>query len=133
MSADEVRWAKWADLRARQAEATTLLEQLALRREENALRREGVEELLAEDLKHEPGWWWLSFADESGFLGACIVCGAGMMEATIIARGLGCNPGGEVLGEELENLPPDEYRERLLSREDIDEMRENGVEWEPIT
>jgi hypothetical protein len=44
-------------------------------------------------------WWWLSFADESGFLGACIVgrCG-NVVDAVKTAHVFGCNPGGEVRG-----------------------------------
>jgi hypothetical protein len=129
---DEERWAKWDDLRARQAAATTDEERAALAREEDALRDEGIGQMLGQELSAEKQWLWLSFADETGFLGASIVEGGGIMEATMRARLLGCNPGGEVLGEPLTNLPPEEYRERLLSREEIDEMRESGVEWTPI-
>lgn len=129
---DQARWALWDDLRARQAEATTLLEQLALKREEEELRDKGIGELLIEDWGSPKQWIWLSFADDTGFLGAAIVQGGGMMEATMRARQLGCNPGGEVVGEPLENLPPPEYRERLLSMEEIDRMKLEGVEWTPI-
>lgn len=42
--------------------------------------------------------WWLSFADESGFLGVALVRGASITEAARTAWAFGFNPGGEVLG-----------------------------------
>lgn len=72
--------------------------------------------------------WFLSFCDHdlpegSQFLGACIVMGDGMPEALANARSLGCNPGGEVLGTDVEaEIVPfinAEWRRRLLTKEDI--------------
>ena len=74
-------------------------------------------------------FWWLSFADPERpkgeqFLGAAIVPGYNMGSAVLAAHMLGCNPGGEVQGFPI--LPdadiPDGFRDRLLSREDIDEL-----------
>lgn len=132
LTTTEKRWAKWDDLRTRQELATTDEERETLRIEEEQLRDEGIRELLAEDIMIKPRWMWLSFADETGFLGAAIVQAGGLLEATIIARAKGCNPGGEVLGEPLTSLPPAEYRERLLSSEEIDEMRDQEGLWQPI-
>jgi hypothetical protein len=49
-------------------------------------------------------WWWLSFADDDGFLGACIVEAPDVVQAAIQAFRHGCNPGGEVVGVKI---PPD--------------------------
>lgn len=60
-------------------------------------------------------WWWLSFADSrlpagSQFLGAAIVGPAHSIgAAAMLARMLGCNPGGEVVGEHV----PDDIVERM--------------------
>lgn len=72
-------------------------------------------------------WFWLSFADGtlprgSQFLGAAVVAAHDLPGAIRVAWALGINPGGEVQIAEIENLPPPEYRERLLSREQIAEM-----------
>lgn len=73
-------------------------------------------EVYAEELAVSGGavsLWYLSFVDTAvaaqipldqqvpggpSFLGACIVEGIGMIDATTNARRLGCNPGGEVQG-----------------------------------
>ena len=124
---DEVRWAKWDDLRARKAEATTDEEVEALAREEEMLRMEGVRELLVEDVQQSKEWVWLSFTDpslETGsqFLGVAIVEAGGIMEATLVAKLHGCNPGGEVKGIVIppEHLPGEEYRYRLMSRDELE-------------
>ena len=46
------------------------------------------------------GFYWLSFADPNGFLGACVVgpCPS-FMAAIVRAAERGCNPGGQVVGE----------------------------------
>lgn len=68
--------------------------------------------------------WWLSFVDPDRrpgdrFVGAVCVRAATMPEAIGIAHRLGINPGGRVAGVELLGAPPDDYIDRLLSREDI--------------
>jgi hypothetical protein len=125
---DQARWAQWDDLRARQAEATTLLEQLALKREEEELRDKGIGELLIEDWQSPKNWMWLSFADASlptgeQFLGVAIVEAGGVMEAAMVAKVHGINPGGEVKAIDIppEHVPDEQYRYRLLSREELDE------------
>lgn len=45
-----------------------------------------------------PPVWWLSFANDEGFRGACLVRADGMLSAVTEASRLGCNPGGEVSG-----------------------------------
>lgn len=120
---DLARWAKWDDLRARQASATTDEERAALTLEQQHLEEEGTKELLMQDMNQEPQWFWLSFrdVDEDKSLGVAIVEGGGVMEAALNARLRGCNPGGEVLAYPLstEHLPAEEMRYRLLSESEL--------------
>ena len=76
----------------------------------------------------DPTWYWLSFADGSlpegeQFLGVAIVPGSGVMSASMMAYELGCNPGGEVQAIEIppEHVPDEQYRMRLLSKEELAE------------
>lgn len=75
--------------------------------------------------------YWLSFCDPkrpegTRFLGACIVPGRDLREAARWAWVLNCNPGGEVLGLEvpptIDPSIPAEWRNRLLSREEVDRL-----------
>lgn len=74
-------------------------------------------------------WWWLSFVDESGFLGVAIVQDRSFAGAVLRAHALGINPGGEVRGfpfpEQEEWRAPEAVRNRLLS---FEELREHGLE-----
>lgn len=73
-------------------------------------------------------WWWLSFADERGFLGVAVVQAIGFIEAVLVTKAIGINPGGEVKGLALEELSATQVavlvanRDRLLSRADIEAM-----------
>lgn len=120
---DLARWAKWDDLRAREAEATTDEERAALALERDQLDAESVKEMLHQDMATEPSWFWLSFrdVDENKNLGVAIVEGGGIMEACLNAKLAKCNPGGEVMGYPLdpEHLPAEELRYRLLSEEEL--------------
>lgn len=78
--------------------------------------------------------WWLSFADGGlpkgqQFLGVVIVAASSFVEAVRVAWTLGINPGGECVGEPVHEGTdiPIEYREKLLSREEISGL---GVETE---
>lgn len=80
--------------------------------------------------------WWLSFANDDGFLGCALVGpGSTVLEAAEVARSLGIHPGGEVAGLPtpaiVEQAIPDEYRDRLLtlveSRE-LDELVQRRME-----
>ena len=57
--------------------------------------------------------WWLSFADTDGFRGVCLIEAATMRDAVRVAHLLGCNPGGEVVGQEI---PEDDADNRSLPR-----------------
>jgi hypothetical protein len=66
-------------------------------------------------------WFYLSFADNTlpknqQWLGAVIVQGSDMKDAIENAWILDINPGGEVLGMEIEKLPSKNYLNRLLDR-----------------
>lgn len=75
-------------------------------------------------------WWYLSFANDTGWLGGCYVetptladSGDEMLLATRRAYQHKCNPGGEVKGVRLVRsirIRP-EYANRLLQRPEIDE------------
>ena len=69
--------------------------------------------------------WWLSFVDDSGFLGAAIVGPAADLEAAVsLAHVRGCNPGGRCKGAPLPArcpwLPQD--CDRLMGIEQAREM-----------
>jgi len=68
-------------------------------------------------------WMYLSFADESlkRFNGAVVVKAYGILDAVSICHSLGISPGGQVVGGPLpdELLPGPDYRNRLLSKEDV--------------
>ena len=78
--------------------------------------------MMKEEMSGNPKeWLYLSFADETGFLGGAIVQGWGTITATFQAHNLGINPGGEVL---CMDIPQDrvikETTNRLLSKVDMD-------------
>ena len=75
--------------------------------------------------------FWLSFCDAGlpkgqQFLGACLVEGDDLVEATIKARELGINPGGEILGVIADpatvGLIRAHWKNRLLSKEECESM-----------
>lgn len=74
----------------------------------------------------EEDWFYLSFVDPSRpkgdkFIGGCYVQAVGEIFAVSEAWRLGINPGGEVgiLLVPPEHVPPPEFRERLLTREEV--------------
>jgi len=69
-------------------------------------------------------WFYLSFADDErgGFLGGIYIEANGPLTASRRAHMLSINPGGQVLTVEMPSgypLPPPEYRERLLTKAEI--------------
>lgn len=84
-------------------------------------------------------WMWLSFADGhkapgDTWLGGCYVslerpaptsqadANAALIEAVRQTKRLGINPGGEVLAYVCKKAPPEGYRNRLLSRADMEAL-----------
>ncbi len=82
-------------------------------------------------------WWYLSFASDEKFLGGCVVeilaTGTpGIIDAVREAHRKGCNPGGAVRGGALKPdvpLPRAEWRNRLMSKEDIDREMGGAAKW----
>ncbi len=79
-----------------------------------------------EEKKPRLGLVYLSFATDEAFLGAAILETGSVASAPMLASIMGINPGGECLAhmipEEAESCYPAEYRGRLLSKADVDEM-----------
>ena len=48
-------------------------------------------------------WWWLSYANDHGFLGVVILTAPTFIDACKISASLKLSPGGEVIGWELTN------------------------------
>ena len=86
--------------------------------------QERARQLVNEERKNPPGWWYISFADDDGFRGVVIVQGQGFITALDRATRLGINPGGEVKGmqlaDDVASKVPIETRERLLSKTDLE-------------
>ncbi|ARB13830.1 hypothetical protein Ccr2_gp299 [Caulobacter phage Ccr2] len=63
------------------------------------------------------GWWWLSFADDTGFLGVAVLHAESFDAALRKSGATGLNPGGSVQGVPLpeEYVPAEPYRNRLLN------------------
>jgi hypothetical protein len=82
---------------------------------------ERVLSVFAEEINEPHGWWYLSFAGNEGFRGACIVEARGVLSAVARCHQLGINPHGEVLGipissDQLHRIPSDS-RNILLTQE----------------
>jgi hypothetical protein len=77
-------------------------------------------------------WYWISFVDPGPprkFLGVAIVKAPGDLTACLVARRLGCNPGGEAqfavipkIDGVTEELWHPQYTNRLLTRVEVDEF-----------
>ena len=65
-------------------------------------------------------WWYLSFVGEDRWLGGCLVEATDIHDAVDIAWKAGCNPGGEVLGFQIDDDAPrpPELQYKLVSDED---------------
>lgn len=63
---------------------------------------------------------WLSFADDTGYLGGALVYPAtDILDAVFKAHELGINPGGEVQGLKMVSRPPDWPVNVLLTKKQI--------------
>lgn len=82
--------------------------------------------LLEQESAWSMTWFYLSFADDSGWKGVCIVEARGFVGAVLRCNVLDINPHGEVQGagipeEELVKIPIG-MRDKLLSRKDLEEI-----------
>lgn len=88
--------------------------------------QERAAKLLDAEMTQPLSWWYLSFASESGFLGAVLVRARGFVSAHRVVHVLNLSPGGEVQGYELgPTLPPAVTTEmicRLLTREELEAL-----------
>ena len=77
-----------------------------------------------EELTTQPrGLWWLSFATEERFLGACVVEAYGIITAVLETHRLKINPGGSVAAWSLPSEPDlSRWANQLLTRRDVGEM-----------
>jgi hypothetical protein len=66
--------------------------------------------------------FYLSFCDDSGFLGACVVQAFDMFSAVTAAHLHGCNPGGEVMGVPCQEPPPNWKLNTLYSRAEMEAL-----------
>ena len=80
--------------------------------------------VLKEELQQPEIWLYLSFADDVGFRGGVVIKAHGLTDAVIKCNWLQINPHGEIQGIELpeSHIPPERYRNRLLTKEEIKEM-----------
>lgn len=92
---------------------------------------ERAKKLLTEESEQSMRWFYLSFADDNGFLGAIYIEARGFVSAVEMTKFLGINPGGEVMGVEVpvEYLPPEDKREILLSKEDMEKCFGKLQKW----
>jgi hypothetical protein len=68
------------------------------------------------------GWFYLSWADEKGWLGAAYIRAYGPVTARLRCSAMEINPGGQCIILRIPadmTLPPVEYRNRLLNKEEI--------------
>jgi hypothetical protein len=93
-----------------------------------------LREKIQKELKEPARLWYLSFADESGWKGACIVPAAGILTAVLVCNRLGINPGGEVLAipvpDHVAPLLPRETVGRLLTIKDMDRYFDGVVNFD---
>jgi len=70
-------------------------------------------------------WFYCSFFDTEKFRGGVFVQARGLLDCTIRTKELNANPGGELLAipipaEEEHNMPPESFRNRLLTKEELE-------------
>jgi hypothetical protein len=88
--------------------------------EERRLEREGP---------RDPHWWWLSFSTNEAFLGATIIEAHTFKDAYTLAWNRGIAPGkskpsGLILDPGTLAMMGDEYRNRLLTKDDLTALEE---------
>jgi hypothetical protein len=88
------------------------------------VKEERLRELLLEEAKSPFAWWYLSYADEHRFRGGVIIEARGFASASVMSAQLGYSPGGQVTGLKIprDELPPEQYRSRLLTLDELSEF-----------
>lgn len=83
-------------------------------------------DLIREEARNPPAWWYLSYSGEHQFNGGVIIEARGFASAVVLSGELGISPGGEVTGIKIppDELPPDRYRHRCLSLDELGEFWE---------
>ena len=93
---------------------------------------ERVSAALKEEQSQPERWIYLSFATRDGetFRGGLIVYVHGITHGALKAEELGINPGGQIMARDVppERLPPESFRNRLLSKEDIKEIWPDAIQ-----
>lgn len=69
------------------------------------------------------GWWYCSFAEEAGWLGAVVAYGAGDARMLQTLASVGLNPGGQAEMHAVPREPPEEVRGRVLTAEEVGAWR----------
>jgi hypothetical protein len=86
-----------------------------------------VLEVLGKEQSEPVMWHYVSFAksrEEGGCQGVVLIQGRGITDCLLKINMMQANPGGEVMAipipsEAEHNLPPIEFRNRLLSKEEV--------------
>jgi hypothetical protein len=84
-----------------------------------------TQELLEQEAVEPERWWWLSWSlpvEKGGFQGAAIVRGRGIISALLEAGRKRCAAGGELVAIPMESFDPAGYENRLLSRQEVEEL-----------
>lgn len=91
-----------------------------------------LNKLLAYEGRNPLSWWYLSYADEK-FNGAVVIQAHGPTEAAYLSNYRKINPGGEILILSIpeDAIPPEEYRNRLLTKEEVMAIWPEG-EWKSL-
>jgi hypothetical protein len=86
-------------------------------------RKARLSELLAEEAKCPPSWWYLSYAGSWGFRGGAIIEARGFTSACQAAAILDISPGGEVRGFPVppDKIPAPQFCWRLLTKEELED------------
>lgn len=80
-------------------------------------------------INQHSAWWYLSFAGENCWLGACFVRAVDSVEAVKRAHAVGANPGGEVsTWGPLDVDISSEYTDRLLTLAEAEVARADPID-----
>ena len=92
--------------------------------------RNRVNKLLAEERKNPLQWWYLSYANETSFIGAVYIQAHGPTEAAYLSRRRNISPGGELYICPVPSdakLPEPHYLNRLLTKQEVQDANPGEV------